>query len=99
PPLEDRLDHRLLALDEGGRGEPKAGEHRTAEDAVGRRRQGPEPPVAVNEPVDLSIEDPPDDILADPVAAIDVQLLPQVIADAAGRDLRDQFGSPFDVVV
>src|SRR6478672_3247490 len=90
--LEDSLDDRLLATHQAGRLEPETREYGAAEDAVGRWRHRLETPVAVHEPVDLAIEDPPDDILAYVVPAVDVQLLSQVVTGAAGRDLGDHLG-------
>ena len=97
--LEDRLDRRLLAAHQGGRIEPEAGKHRAAKDAIGRRGHQLESPFAVHEPVDLAVEDPPDDILAHAVSAVGVELLPQVVTDAAGGDFRDQLGRSLDVII
>jgi hypothetical protein len=46
--------------------------------------------IAVDEPVDLTIEHPPDDVLTHAVSAIDVALFSQVVTDAAGGDFPDE---------
>ena len=93
--LEDRLDDRLLATHQGGWIQPEAGKLDTAEDAVSRRRHRLESAVAIHEPVDLAIEDPPDEILADVVPAVDVQLLSQVVTGACWtRPRRPARGHP-----
>ena len=66
------------------------------EHAVGPRGQGLVLSLAKHEPVDLAILDPPDDVFLDTVAPVGVELLTQVVADAAGGDLGDQFGGAFD---
>ncbi len=96
---EHRLDRRLFASHQRGWIEPEAGEHRAAEDAIGRRGHQLEVPVAVHEPVDLAIKDPPDDVLADAVAPVGVQLFPEVVTGAAGRDFRNQLGRSLDVII
>ena len=97
--LEDRLDRRLLASHQGGWIEPQAGKYRAAQDAVRRRGHQLEAPFAVHEPVDLAIKDPPDDVLADAVAPVGVQLFPEVVTGAAGRDFRDQLGRSLYVII
>src|SRR5208337_4845683 len=67
--------------------------------AVGRRGHQLEAPFAVHEPVDLAIKDPPDDVLADAVAPVGVQLFPEVVTGAAGRDFRDQLGRSLYVII
>ena len=61
--------------------------------------QGLVHPLPQDEPVDLTIQHPPDHVLAHPVAAEGVLLDPEVVAGARRRDLDHQLGSPFDVVV
>ncbi len=90
--LKDRVDHRFLASLQRGWIEPQAGKHRAPQDAVGRRGHQLEVPVALHEPVDLAIKDPPDDVLAYTVALVGVPLFSEVVTGAAGRDFRDQFG-------
>ena len=51
------------------------------------------------EPVDLAVERSPDDVFEDAVSGICVALRVQVVADAAGGDFGDEFGSAVDVVV
>ena len=50
-----------------------------------------------NEVIDLAVEDAPDDVLADAVAAVDVELGVEVIAGGGSGDFCNQFGGTFDI--
>src|SRR5262245_34915546 len=50
-----------------------------------------------NEPVDLAIQNAPDDVFLDPIASIGFELRVEIMAYAAGRDFADPFGSADDV--
>ena len=54
---------------------------------------------AEDKPVDLAIEHAPDHVFADAIAAIDLALRPQIVADAAGGDLGHELRGSRDVVV
>ena len=69
------------------------------ENARGVGRQQLELAPAQDEPVELLIVDAPDEIFADAVAAVDVELGVQVVAGAAGSHLGHQLGRLFDVIV
>ena len=51
------------------------------------------------ESVDALVQGAPDQVFAHPVAPIDIALVVQIVGSAAGRDLHDQLGRPFNVVV
>src|SRR5208283_5987860 len=55
--------------------------------------------IAKDKPVDLSILHAPDDVFTDAATTVDVELLVEIDAHAAGCDLRDQFGGSFNVVI
>ena len=65
----------------------------------GPARSGSYLPLAQYEPVDRLVEHPPDEVLADAVAAVSVQLVAEVVAGAAGGHLGGEFRSGFDVIV
>src|SRR5260370_33221916 len=52
-----------------------------------------------NEPIDFTIKNPPNDILADFIPSIGSQFIMKIITGAAGSNLEDQFGRPFHVVI
>ncbi len=84
----------LSPAHEGGRIQPETGEDRAAQDAVCRRRHRRESPSAVHEPIDLAVKHTPDDVFANAVAPVGVQLFSQVVTGAAGRDFGDELGAP-----
>jgi hypothetical protein len=88
-PLKDGLDRRVVAAHKGVRIEPESGKRGTLEDAVGCGSEWFVPPVVIHEPVDLTIRDAPDAVFPHAVTAIGTELLPQIIANAAGGDLGD----------
>lgn len=62
------------------------------EDAVDAGLQPIVAPVTEKEPVDRAIEDAPYHVLAHLVAAVGRQILPEIVAGAAGGNLGDQLG-------
>jgi hypothetical protein len=88
-----------IATQQRLRREPQAGEDFAADDPVRARRKPVVLPLAQDEIVDRPILRPPDHVLPHPISTIDIQLLMQVIADAAGRDLGDQLWRAGNIIV
>src|SRR5208283_4820337 len=88
-----------VTRDQSGRVEPEAWECRTAIMALLVRIETDELAIAKDKPVDLSILHAPDDVFTDAATTVDVELFVKIDAHAAGCDLHDQFGSPFNVVI
>ena len=92
--LHDLGDRQRIAAT-AGTPDPAGGRAGLRSDrCLGGQGQQVKAPVREGEPVEGTILDAPDDILADAVAAIDVELGVQVAADAADGHLGDQFGPP-----
>jgi len=56
-------------------------------------------PFAIHEPVNLPVKYTPYDVFTDTVAAVGIELFPQIVTGAAGGDFGNQFGGSFDVVI
>src|SRR5262249_30258786 len=88
-----------VAVDQGGRVQPQPGKDGT----LVKARVGPWQrfvlAVTQHEPVDGTIADTPDEILAHTIATVDAKFGMQVDADGAGRHLHGKFGSSDDVAV
>ncbi len=97
PLLDDGQHGGEVAAQEGGRVEPQPRKDRAAQGAVSSEGDGLVAVLPQDEPVDLSIEHTPDDILVNAVAPVGLSLIVQVVADAAGGDLGDQVGGADDV--
>src|SRR5438094_81501 len=80
-------------------GEPEAGEDLAAVNAVRPRRKRFEAPFAQDEPVNGVLQDPPDDVFPDPVPAVRIHLVEQVVAYARRRNLDDQLGRAVYITV
>src|SRR5437660_486737 len=79
--------------------EPEAGEDPAPVDAV---RVGGLPlvlAVAEGEPVDVPLAHAPHHVLLNTIAAIGAHLVVEIVAGAAGGDLRYELRRPLDVVV
>ena len=93
--LLDHGVHRIAVAAHQGDGiEPEARKHRTAQNAVGPRSERHVTFLMKHEPVDLPIEDAPDDVFAGTVAPVSGELIPEVVTGAAGSDFGDQVGAP-----
>src|SRR5262245_10024046 len=79
--------------------EPQPREHAALQQAVAVRLHTCVCTAFDHEPVDLAVVEAVHEVLEDAVAAVGVQLLVEVIADAARRDLDDEFGRTLEVAV
>ena len=79
--------------------EPETGKHRAAEAAVVRRIKFFEPLIAANEPIHFVVQDAPDDVFADAVALVTLQLVVEVMADRGRGYFGDQVGGTHDVAL
>jgi len=84
--------------------EPQTGKDRAAQGTVLSRQEWLVPRFAEDEPVDLPLGDAPDDVFADTVSLVSLELVVQVVAGAAGCDMipassapRDRLGGSFDI--
>src|SRR5262245_36790869 len=98
------------ALDRSAQRQQVTAQQRCDVEPQPRERAAPQQTVAVrlhahvaaafeHEPVDLAVVDAVYEVLEYAVAAVGVQLLVQVVADAACRDLDDEFGRTLEVAV
>src|SRR5579872_6659990 len=100
PRLQDHEYACYVSFDHRRRIKPEAGKNFAAINAVVCQRQPIEPTFAQNKPVDRPFENAPHDVLANSVAAVGIQLVVQVVADARrrhfGHELRRPFEKSFD---
>ena len=96
--LEDRLDRRLLASHQGGWIEPQAGKHGAAQmrSAAGGLSSERPRDSRTSRPGD---QGPARRRTAGAVAPVGVELFPEVVTGAAGRDFRDQLGRSLYVII
>ncbi len=97
--LKGRLNRLAIVLNQRGRMEPEARKDLAAEDSVSRRMNRLKAPASVRVPVHLAVEYPPDHIFAHAVASVDLELLAQIEADAAGGHLGDEFRRPLNISI
>ena len=97
--LESCLDALSVTAHQGRRVEPKAGKDLATVETGVVERQTNEFAVPQHEPIDLPIEHAPDDVFPHAIAAINVEFGVQVVAGTACRNLGDELGGVFDVVV
>src|SRR5208282_1973198 len=88
-----------IVTHECGRVQPEAGKHRAAQGPIFGRGEPFVPSLMQDEPVDLALEDAPDEVLADTVALVRLEFLVQVVTLAAGGDFGDEIGRSVDVVI
>ena len=99
PVAQDGVDAGQIAGQQCGHVKPQAGEHDAAGDAVGVGKQRVKAAFAENESVDRGILHAPDKIFAYPIAAISIQLRPQILTHCARRHFRDEFGSALNISI
>jgi hypothetical protein len=68
--LDDSEDSRQVTAKKGDRVEPETRENRAPQDSVRARRQPVVSSLVEYEPIDLLVEDAPDQVLTDAVAPI-----------------------------
>src|SRR5205807_3860470 len=88
--LQRLQDARQIAADERRGIEPETGEDLALVKAGLIDEQQLVAALAEDEPINRLIQHPPDDVLAHLISAIGVQLDVQVVAGAAGGDLRKE---------
>ena len=98
-PLEHAQQRIEIVAHECGRVEPEAGKHRAAQGSIFGQCEPFVPSLVQDEPVDLALEDTPDDVLADTVALVSLEFGVQVVTLAAGGDFGNEVGRSVDVVV
>jgi hypothetical protein len=94
-----REQRRSVAAQQRRHVEPEAGECRAAKDSVPVAAHRLVAPAGQHEPVDLGVVDPVREVLPYAAAPVDAELVAQVIARAAGRDLDDELWWAFDVAL
>src|SRR5437764_5207602 len=93
------MDPWQVAAEKRSRIQPEAGQNFAASHPVRSGGQWLVPALTPDEPVDCLIEHPPNDVFADPIAAVSVQLVAEVVAGTAGGHVSGEFGGGLDVIV
>src|SRR5208337_1645464 len=97
--LNDGKDAGQVMIPQRDRIEPETREDRAAIKAVCRESHRLVAPLAEHEPVDLAVEHAPDNVFADAVAAVNLELDAQIVTGTTRSDLGHKLGSTLEVIV
>ena len=97
--LNDGKDAGQVMIPQRDRIEPETREYCAAIKAVYRESHRLVAPLAEHEPVDLAVEHAPDNVFADAIAAVNLELDAEIVAGTTGSNLGHHVRRAFHVIV